>query len=347
MIIEISLFPLLYIPILALLLSIFSCYLYVKMKLKNDLYMMIGYLLATVISTFLFVYINVERLFFWDKPYHIASIVVLLTLLPMAVFKEKHPKYRENLFFFILLIAVFLSYFFTYLIAGTLVTLLFLGYGVYQLYSIKNGNIEEDGIRALLILFIGLFSGIGQWLPFESGGFFYSVLLLFLLLYECLRYFERMVKLFRSAGMNSITDPLTGLFNKGFLLKKAEQLAEEQSISIIFIDIDNFKYLNDTKGHEHGDRILKQVGAIFKSVINNKGFVCRFGGEEMVAIVLNGNAKRLAEQFREQVEKKTEVTVSVGVAGGNGNGREIIKLADENMYKAKHNGKNQVIISGI
>lgn len=98
--------------------------------------------------------------------------------------------------------------------------------------------------------------------------------------------------------MNSIKDPLTNLYNKGFLFRKTEQLIKQQPISIIFIDIDNFKTLNDTKGHDYGDQVLCQVGMVLKEVLENKGYFCRFGGEEMVGILIDGNAIKVAEQYR-------------------------------------------------
>lgn len=76
------------------------------------------------------------------------------------------------------------------------------------------------------------------------------------MLIETRYYFVRVAKLMRNAGMNSIKDPLTNLYNKGFLFRKTEQLIKQQPISIIFIDIDNFKTLNDTKGHDYGDQVL-------------------------------------------------------------------------------------------
>lgn len=100
-----------------------------------------------------------------------------------------------------------------------------------------------------------------------------------------------------SAGVNSITDPLTGLYNKRFLMTKAEQLVAKQSISIIFADIDNFKELNDQKGHDMGDSVLKEVAKALKETVANHGFACRYGGEEIVSLITNGNPIEIAENL--------------------------------------------------
>lgn len=145
-----------------------------------------------------------------------------------------------------------------------------------------------------------------------------------------------------SAGVNSITDPLTGLYNKRFLMTKAEQLVAKQSISIIFTDIDNFKELNDQKGHDMGDSVLKEVAKALKETVANHGFACRYGGEEIVSLITNGNPIEIAENFRKKVEK-IGTTVSVGVASGKKDTKWIINQADKNMYEAKNTGKNRVI----
>jgi len=217
-----------------------------------------------------------------------------------------------------------------------------IGLGIFLLIEVRNGHFNET-LLSISFLLLGLFIFIGHWLPFNGGRFLYGVILLFMLANEMVRFFERVVLMLKSASINSMTDPLTGLYNKGFLHRKSAQLIEKQEIGIIFADIDNFKQLNDTKGHDVGDTVLQQVASLLEEIIGDSGFAVRFGGEELVGIVQNGDTEELAGRFCRQVAKKTQVTVSVGTAVGKDDSKGLIKLADERMYSAKASGKNKVV----
>ncbi|MER2005903.1 MAG: GGDEF domain-containing protein [Psychrobacillus sp.] len=341
--IDLSLYPILHIPILILLLLLFSIHLYSKTSIKSYLHLSIGFGIAASLSLFLFTYINESRIFFWDKPFHLAGLLVLIVILTIKLFEEKQKGFMLQLPFYSLLFITLLSFFLPALFSGTLFSLSFIGYGIFLLIKTKDGSIEGEGIRGVFFLIIGLFSFIGQWFPFNSGKFLFSLFMLVFMVYECIRYFEKIVSLIKSVGINSITDPLTGLFNKGFLFRKAEQLIQKQELSIIFIDIDNFKQLNDQKGHDVGDIVLKDVSKILQNILKRYGLAFRFGGEELLGIVTSGDPVHLAEKFRAQVEKQAGVTVSIGVATGTSNSKELIKLADKRMYLAKNSGKNKVV----
>ncbi|MEK3977293.1 GGDEF domain-containing protein [Psychrobacillus sp. FSL K6-2684] len=344
--IDLSLYPILHIPLLIILLLLFSIHLYSKTNIKSYLNLSFGFSIATLISLFLYTYLNESRIFFWDKPFHLAGILVLIVILTIKLFEEKQKEFLIQLPFYLLLVITMLSFFLPALFSGILFSLSFIGYGLFLLFKTRNGSIEGEGIRSVFFIIIGLFSFIGQWLPFNSGKFLFSLFMLLFMVYECIRYFERIVSLIRSAGINSITDPLTGLFNKGFLYRKAEQLIKKQELSIIFIDIDNFKQLNDIKGHDVGDIVLKDVATLLQNVLKNNGLGIRFGGEELLGIVTNGDPVHLAEKFRAQVEKQAGVTVSIGVATGTKDSKALIKLADKRMYMAKNSGKNKVVFEG-
>lgn len=344
--VELSLYPLLYIPLLTCLLFLFAIHLYYKTKIKNNLYISVMYGITTVLSLCLFIFLQSERLFFWDKPFHLAALIVLIVILTDILFGERKKEATDHIPFLILLGVTGLSYFLIDVLSGTIFAISFIGYGIWQIIEMKKSSLNDgEGIRIVFFLLIGVFSFIGQWFPFQSGRFLFSIFVLCFLMYECIRYFARIVNLVKSAGINSITDSLTGLFNKGFLLRKAEQIIQRQELSIIFIDIDNFKQLNDTKGHDVGDKVLKEIALILKNVLN-KNISCRYGGEELVGLVTSGDAAYLAERFRANVEKYTGVTVSVGVATGATDSKAILKLADKRMYVAKNSGKNRVITEG-
>jgi len=155
------------------------------------------------------------------------------------------------------------------------------------------------------------------------------------------------------------TDFLTNIANKKALeeeLKKQESAYKRYGInySIVFFDIDHFKHINDTYGHDAGDVILKSLGLLFRRYARDVDTIGRFGGEEFIAILPNtpkSGAYRFAEKLREIIQnakfmyKKTRinVTVSAGVASRDevNSNEEALKKADERLYLAKQNGRNR------
>lgn len=165
-------------------------------------------------------------------------------------------------------------------------------------------------------------------------------------------------------------DPLTGFLNRRGFEEEVSRLVKDvvfvkespdarkhfyiDSISVLFFDIDNFKKINDTYGHKTGDQILQQVSQIIRQKVRSIDFICRWGGEELVAVLIGSHeedAFRKAEEIRKAIKSRIKindqkVTVSVGVAelknelGFDG----LIKLADKAMYIAKHErGKDNVV----
>ncbi len=162
-------------------------------------------------------------------------------------------------------------------------------------------------------------------------------------------------------------DELTGVNNRRFFdqilddeYKKS--IHSKDDLSLLMIDIDNFKQYNDTYGHPKGDQCLALVANTLKIHVGNKGFVCRFGGEEFCIVLPNTNndqAISLANKIRYQVEElkvphansqtSDYITISVGVATTTAvqspqiDSSEMLVLADQALYKAKEDGRNQVI----
>lgn len=159
-------------------------------------------------------------------------------------------------------------------------------------------------------------------------------------------------------------DELTGLFNRrGFKEESARFLAEVtkfrkqperresfvvKNFGLILFDIDNFKKLNDTYGHEAGDKALQKLAAIIAERVREIDIVSRWGGEEII-VGLVGAAERdaynIAESIREKVKKETKFTVSGGVVSFDEahNFDKLFELADKALYKAKNSGKNKII----
>lgn len=163
----------------------------------------------------------------------------------------------------------------------------------------------------------------------------------------------------------SIRDGLTGLFNRHFMeiaLERELHRAQrgDTSVALLMIDVDHFKRLNDTFGHEAGDVVLREVTDCFRKTLREEDVICRYGGEEFVVIMPDTDeqtAARRAEMVREAVsnirlhfrgELLGSVTVSLGIAtypeSGSGAG-DLIRLADGALYRAKRSGRNRVELS--
>jgi len=159
--------------------------------------------------------------------------------------------------------------------------------------------------------------------------------------------FERVVELLQSAYHSSITDGLTNLYNRRFFMRQLEHAVRSGlPVGAIFCDIDNFKKLNDTQGHQQADTVLKTVANILAEETEGIGLAGRYGGEELVAFITGANVSSgaVAERIRERIEKETSVTASVGhcqSATGLSADR-LMKQADEAMYHSKKSGKNRV-----
>lgn len=168
-------------------------------------------------------------------------------------------------------------------------------------------------------------------------------------------------------------DPLTGLYNRRGFLDEGEKifstvrLAADKSVrrksffiqdlALIFIDIDNFKKINDSFGHKTGDLVLKGVADVLIDSVRLSDLVGRWGGEEMLVLLVgasSSDAKKIAENLRQKLQESKikagsrviKLTASLGVAsiGRELNLENLIRKADEAMYQAKKLGKNRVVI---
>lgn len=162
----------------------------------------------------------------------------------------------------------------------------------------------------------------------------------------------------------ALVDRLTLLYNRRFFddaiareVERAKRYSQE--LSLIMIDIDNFKDFNDTHGHQKGDEVLSQVAAIISDQIRLNDIASRYGGEEMVVILPESSlssALVAAEKLRSAIERDSllriglPVTVSLGVSeftGSENSVSDMISRADAALYKAKDAGRNRVFPVGI
>lgn len=225
---------------------------------------------------------------------------------------------------------------------------------------------------SLMAMFFFVTEGIFYLLPewynremFMTLGVALEAGLLSFALGDRIRQLEKekinLVSLQNKYMQESITDALTGLYNNRYFrhrLNVEMHRAREFSIplSVLVVDIDHFKRINDLYGHILGDTVLKRVAETLKSTARDNDAVCRYGGEEFVVILPTAtldNAVIVAERMRANVEKleiendekKTiSVSISIGVAAyrEDENGRDLFQRADRALYEAKNRGRNRV-----
>ena len=179
------------------------------------------------------------------------------------------------------------------------------------------------------------------------------------------RYAVRLASANRKLQNMAMTDFLTGLTNRRNALLRLKNLIAEvkryrEPLSCLMIDIDNFKKINDSYGHDCGDTVLKQLSKLLEEKARSYDIVSRWGGEEFLIICARSgpiDSLQLAERLRRTVEQccirlsdelEIRVTISIGVASwftGLQNEDELIKEADTSLYLAKKNGRNRVEVS--
>ncbi|MDO0790182.1 diguanylate cyclase [Xanthomonas campestris pv. campestris] len=171
------------------------------------------------------------------------------------------------------------------------------------------------------------------------------------------------LRLRETLRQQSIRDPLTGLFNRRYL---EEALNHElsrctrrgQPLSVLMLDVDHFKQFNDLHGHSGGDRVLAAIGELLLAQTRGEDICCRYGGEELTIILPEvdlATASAMAEKLRAGIDglqvmadgvSLPKITASFGVAtfpGHAGNAAQLLRKADEALYRAKQAGRNQVV----
>ncbi|MBD5545110.1 MAG: GGDEF domain-containing protein [Lachnospiraceae bacterium] len=205
-----------------------------------------------------------------------------------------------------------------------------------------------DGVISFMYLFNSLLVFL-----FEA---FFSLLFVFEILHMQSALKAQNIRLDTLASL----DPLTKLFNRRSMEQHLNHTMEAARtagtvFSVIIADIDDFKKINDTYGHDFGDKVLSNVSNILKSQMRDEDYVCRWGGEEFLLLIHANKeiAKTVGERIRSEIEKSivtdsdnsVSVTMTFGVMGyiPGYSIDKLISLADENLYKGKQNGKNQVV----
>ena len=170
--------------------------------------------------------------------------------------------------------------------------------------------------------------------------------------------------LYEQTKQLAVTDGLTGISNrpnmdKALLNEFERSMRYNAPLSVVLLDVDHFKDVNDTYGHQKGDEILVAIASLLKKVCRANDIAARYGGEEFLMILPQSNAQgafKIAERVREEMmkmsftgnESKFGVTTSGGVAELNrdfmGNTDHLVAVADQALYEAKNGGRNKTII---
>jgi diguanylate cyclase (GGDEF)-like protein len=166
-----------------------------------------------------------------------------------------------------------------------------------------------------------------------------------------------------------LTDSLTGVYNRRYIDRRLlEEIArarrQNYAISFMYIDIDHFKRVNDTVGHQGGDEVLREVAGRIKAELRVSDALARFGGEEFVVLLIDadlGSASMVAQRIRASVAERPfllsegqslAVSVSIGVAtlddferdhAIEGVAQQLVAQADQALYQAKEGGRNRVV----
>ena len=191
----------------------------------------------------------------------------------------------------------------------------------------------------------------------------FFVLLVCFLAYRTTKELKRVVEL----EQETITDPLMGIFNRRFLDRRLhEELVRAKrhglELSLMLLDIDHFKRVNDTWGHQNGDIVLKHLAQLLTNTLRQTDLVARFGGEEVVILLPHtpkAETAALAERIRRTVEQtpvlisagddgyhELRITVSIGVSclfSEEDGACDILERADKALYQAKEAGRNRVV----
>jgi two-component system cell cycle response regulator len=178
------------------------------------------------------------------------------------------------------------------------------------------------------------------------------------------RYTERLRDNVQMSIEMAITDPLTGLYNRRYmeshLATQIEQSASRgKPLTALVIDIDYFKAINDTHGHDAGDDVLREFATRIRKSIRGIDLACRYGGEEFVVVMPETDmavGTIVAERLRRRIASERfsiqqggasiEVTISIGIATldtADDNAASVLKRADQALYRAKRDGRNRVV----
>lgn len=315
------------------------------------------------IYKFIFSFFAFLGLAYFNKPKSIASVIFLIVsffsynIISYLLFKIS-VRSRKPEFLWLSLLDAFFVTTLVYHTQGLIPQIHLLYFIVCALYCLKLSGFE---LSLLTISSIVLYSFVTIYFNLDKSLSYTSLILKNLFLLLCLPIFLNIKKQHQAACTNLIKeknlariDPLTKLGNR--LLLKETLSENNNNYGILLIDLDDFKMINDSFGHDKGDLILKTLSKKLLSSLSKDINAFRIGGEEFLLLIYDCSSNSLefiAEEVRAAISntifsfegKRFNVTASIGGAlSGEGSFDELMSIADSRMYSAKYKGKNKAVV---
>lgn len=292
-----------------------------------------------------------------DYPLRIYAFICLVILIILLILIHKKSKKKQSYIFYMLFVITNLSLVltFVYLDKIGLILLIYSHFIMTSLYALSVSKLFKI-VLPNMILFLLYALVLTEWLILFEGLVLY-ILTCFLIYNHVvvIKQLRRQVLLCqRNINESGLKDSLSGLYNNAYVyeyLNNRIKHINSGDLSVLMMDIDNFKKINDQHGHLFGDKIIKQIASLLKESTSDDDVLGRYGGEEFIVILNNADFERsinVAEDIRTKIEhlkinNETKVTISIGIAFYNNETAEnLIKRADDQLYHAKKLGKNRV-----
>ena len=249
-------------------------------------------------------------------------------------------------------------------VANTITTFTFILLIIIAIMTIKKGFTLAKYYLFIMLIYISSLGLMSSVLMGDIPNTHFNRYIFILASYlEIISFSLILAKIYSQTKSAAERDPLTGLYNRRYFSNIADKNLKlskkhKQAFSILMIDIDLFKNVNDTYGHQAGDEILIQLSHKLIEISRVQDIISRHGGEEFIILLPNtdiAKATKVANNIRQEVEdmqlnihsgETLNITVSIGVSqsifGDNLSIEKIILDSDINLYQAKENGRNQV-----
>ncbi len=319
-------------------------------------------LLLNIIYGSLYLYFQAYELAFMN--FSTASLCLLVIYL--AAYKEKYSA-ATYLFIVVIIYYVLLCDFFLGYEINSVIFLPIVVICVYSIYNFKKTDLIITAMMLFSTYFALLYFRFNTTPKYDSSEFLYIEISNVFISIFC-SYFVLYSKQFSDSYLKKVTDEkiknlssraskdfLTGLWNRRYIIDAFENQKMPEEYHVVLADIDFFKKINDSYGHDAGDYILKAISKMLMDYFNNSAFICRWGGEEFVFILQGTNKSRVfdsLEKLRIKISNSLflydneviQLSMSFGVSHiiDNVSFDDRVKYADEALYFSKENGRNTV-----